>query len=266
MGSWKVAPPLRSSLQPSALSVCLLLWHLPRALALALLPSTLLCSATSQPHTTAGPSALLLLTAFLPGCTHFTAPKDFSLLFASAFSRFLSSGHVAFFLLTSTGHSAGFHHLKATDVYPGVSVGESKARGWETWTHQPGGNFTLNLFPICIWNWLSRTAEQQARSTLILFPQNKLTSYFQSPFLSQSLFRHKRGNAFSRKGTVQTKDHPSLPGRRLPGRAEYRTGALAPHNPIPISLFPICAPVSASSWVADGNALPHQHSQITSIL
>lgn len=41
--------------------------------------------------------------------------------------------------------------------------------------------------------------------------------------------------------------------RRLSGRAEYRTKALSLHNPIPTSLFVVCAPAQ----IADGNALPY---------
>lgn len=56
------------------------------------------------------PAPALLLTPFLPCFIHFTAPKDLSLLFASAPSRFFSPGHVALFFLTSTGDLTSFHH------------------------------------------------------------------------------------------------------------------------------------------------------------
>lgn len=56
----------------------------------ALCPALLLLSLIPQLDPT------LLLTPFLPGCIHFSAPKDISLLFASALFRFSPPGRLLF--------------------------------------------------------------------------------------------------------------------------------------------------------------------------
>lgn len=64
----------------------------------------------------------------LPGFIHFTAPKDLSLLFASALSRFFSPGHVALFFLTSTGDLTSFHRERPQVYSVGGPVPESHHR------------------------------------------------------------------------------------------------------------------------------------------
>lgn len=80
----------------------------------ALCPALLLLSLIPQLDPT------LLLTPFLPGCIHFSAPKDISLLFASALFRFFPQAGCSF-------------PPPSTGVFPGGccalgSAGESKAQ------------------------------------------------------------------------------------------------------------------------------------------
>lgn len=87
--------------------------------------SVQLCYFSASSHSWS-PAPALLLTPFLPGCIHFTAPKDLGLLFTSSLSRFFISGHVVLFFPTSTGDLTGFHHGRPQVFSLGAPVPEGQ--------------------------------------------------------------------------------------------------------------------------------------------
>lgn len=195
----------------------------------------------------------LLLTPFLPGCIHFSAPKDISLLFASALFRFFPPGRLLF--------SSSLHRCIPSGVLcPRVSRGEQSTSLRDL--NAPIVSKCYPAFSICKIG-CPRTAEQQACSTLTLFHQNNFSS---SEISLRESLQAQEGKCHVSNEKDGMNKRPSTPSRRKAAQSSRVQDQGSAVSPLPSLLFVIRAPVSAASPAADGNALRHQRPQTTSPL
>lgn len=264
---WKVASPFSSSLRPLLCLPVLCYGSHP-------IPWPWLCS-----H---GICPALLLLSFIPQLVPSPCPPSHSIpprlhsLHCTQGSRapvYIITLQV-FYLWTRCSFlphlhwwSDRFPPWEATGVFPRGpcawgSAWESKAQAWETWMHHQWANVTLlsSIFKI----GCPRAAEQRACSALTLFHQNKFilieTSLRVPPGTRGKMPRLQWKEQHERK-TIHPSEEEGCPVEPSTGAGLWQSVI-----PLPSLLLVICAPVSAASPVADGNALRHQRLQTTSLL